>query len=198
MTWGRLCQGGCCAAQLDAGPDASSCVPQRQSDEEMQLQVLLHSETLGSVEDKWAPLPRPLIIDSGAALSVIPEDWCTNYELVETAQSRAGVTYQVANGDPVHNMGQRTINALTEDGQATAMAFTLSEVSRALGSVSSICRANNTVVFDGDGSYIYNKGNGMTTWLRDEAGVYVLDLKVAPTTVNPKDLNRHHVHGPGR
>ena len=51
-------------------------------------------------------------------------------------------------------MGQRTINAVTDDGRVTTMAFNACDLNRALGSVSSNCKANNTVVFDAAGLHL--------------------------------------------
>ena len=59
------------------------------------------------------------------------------------------------------------------------------EVKRALGSVSSMCRAGNTVMFDSEGSYILDKQTGSVKWLREEEGVYVLDLDIAPHGHDP-------------
>ena len=42
------------------------------------------------------------------------------------------------------------------------------------------------MVFDGEGSYIYNKTTGESTRLREENGVYLLDVCVAPTEWKPE------------
>ena len=39
------------------------------------------------------------------------------------------------------------------------------------------------VVFDDDGSYIFNKQTGEVNWMREEAGNYMLDLCVAPKKI---------------
>eukprot|EP00974_Lingulodinium_polyedra_P113959 11033073-Lingulodinium_polyedra.AAC.1 len=51
-----------------------------------------------------------------------------------------------------------------------------------LASVSRINQAGHRVVFDDpqSGSYIENKVTGMKTWLRQEGGVFFLDLWVCP------------------
>ena len=53
-------------------------------------------------------------------------------------------------------------------------------MNKALGSVSKIVNNGNRVVFDGDGSYIENKWSKDKLWLREDNGVYVLDMLVAP------------------
>ena len=42
------------------------------------------------------------------------------------------------------------------------------------------------MVFDEDGSYIMNKKSGEVTWLREENGVYLLDVQVAPANWKPE------------
>ena len=161
--------------------------------------MLLHAETIAAVSDEWAPLPRPLIIDSGAGASVMPVTWCSNYKLEDTDLSKAGTTYQAANGEPITNLGQRVIKAVTGDGQVKTLEFHACDiVSRALGSVPSICKANNMVIFDSGGSYIYNKVTGDTTWLREEGGVYVLDLQVAPASMDVAAIHEQAFQRQGR
>ena len=58
------------------------------------------------------------------------------------------------------------------------------DVERPLGSVSSICKAGHTVVFnppdDPRGSYIEHQGTGDKMYLESKDGVYVLNSRVAP------------------
>ena len=65
------------------------------------------------------------------------------------------------------------------------MDFQVTNVTKALGSVSRMVRHGNRVVFDMDesgvsNSYIEKKDTGEKLWLRERNGVYVLDLLVAP------------------
>ena len=64
------------------------------------------------------------------------------------------------------------------------MKFTSCKVEKALGSVSQICSAGHTVVFNApdhpDGSYIMHLESGECMKLAHKDGVYVLDTKVAP------------------
>ena len=69
------------------------------------------------------------------------------------------------------------------DGSQYTMAFQVAGVSKALGAVSRIVGAGNRVVFDDPatvGSYIENKTTGKTTPLRQNNGVYYLDVWVKP------------------
>lgn len=138
-------------------------------------------KAIDNVENAWMPMPRPLVIDSGAAETVIPNNWFTNHKVEESAGSRSGVYYTTADGTPVHNEGEKTLTMCTPDGNhMRQMTFQVAAVNKALGSVSKIVNNGNRVVFDVDGSYIENKWSKDKLWLREDNGVYVLDMLVAP------------------
>ena len=73
---------------------------------------------------------------------------------------------------------------MTKEGVLRDMNFTVCGVSKALGSVSQMCRAGHKVVFnppgDPDGSYIQHVETGECMWLEEQAGLYVLNTKMAP------------------
>ena len=131
-------------------------------------------------QDMWQAFKEPLIIDSGAAETVIPIGWAENYAMIESPGSKIGEFYQTADGTPIYNEGQKTLKLMNSLGQARMMTFQCAQVSKALGSVSKICSNNNRVVFDDDGSYIENKDTGERLWLEQKNGVYVLDMMIAP------------------
>ena len=61
-----------------------------------------------------------------------------------------------------------------------SMSFRVADVTKPLGAVSKICHKGNKVVFDVEGSYIEHKATGARTPLREERGVYVLDIEMVP------------------
>ena len=63
-------------------------------------------------QNTWAPLPKPLVVDSGAGETVMPVDWLTNHPLTESDGSRANDFYTTADGSKVYNEGQRKIGCL--------------------------------------------------------------------------------------
>ena len=78
------------------------------------------------------------------------------------------------------------------------MRFTVCDVSKALGSVSQMCKTGHKVVFNppwsGDGSYIEHVDIGERMWMHEEGGLYVLKTKVAPAsrqTSNQRDEDFH-------
>ncbi len=130
--------------------------------------------------NEWRRFPSPLIIDSGAAETVLPSSWFANYKMRQSAGSLAGVFYQTANGEPIYNEGEKTLMMMNEAGQMRQMTFQCAATTKALGSVSKICSNGNRVVFDDEGSYIQNKITGEKLWLEQTDGVYHLDMHVAP------------------
>ena len=122
-----------------------------------------------------------ITIESGAAETVIPEHVGAQYARVATMASESGLEYQSATGQPIKNLGEKTLNLMINDGSMRQMTMQVAEkVSKPLGSVSRICAVGHRVVFDDDGSYSEHKETGQVTWLRQENGVYVLDAWIAP------------------
>jgi hypothetical protein len=126
-------------------------------------------------------MPRPLVIDSGAAETVMPENWFPLHDIQESEGSKNGMFYTTADGTPVYNEGEKTLTLSTPDGgQARKMTFQVAKVNKALGSVSKIVANENRVIFDPHGSYIENVWTKDKLWMREDNGVYVLDMLVAP------------------
>ena len=78
---------------------------------EVNLCPLERGKMLGSTEEgeEWRLMPRPLVIDSGAAETVLPTDWFTGHELKETEESRGGQFYVCAGGKEIPNYGEITL-----------------------------------------------------------------------------------------
>ena len=135
---------------------------------------------------EWLRMPHAMLIDSGAADTILPSDWFTDHELQESYGSRNGAYYLAASGTPIRNEGERSLAMVTAEGQMRKMLFQVAKTTKALGSVSKIVANGNSVTFDSSGSYIYNKTTGEYTALREENGVYLLDVCVAPAAWKPE------------
>ena len=111
-------------------------------------------------------------------------NWCEHVPLKETPQSRAGEFFKAANGQKIHNHGEKVASMITKEGAKRDMRFTISDVSKALGHVSQMCRAGHKVVFnlpwDPMGSYIQHMQIGEKMWMEEQNGLYVLSTKIAP------------------
>ena len=87
------------------------------------------------------------------------------------------------------------VTMMTKDGVMRDMKFiACDEASKALGSVSQMCRSGHRVVFnppwDPNGSYIEHLESGEQLWLEESNGLYMLNTKVAPT--HKQTLNDRH------
>ena len=121
-----------------------------------------------------------MVIDFGAAETVLPNKWFLDYATKPSAWSMNGQHYTAANGDPISNEGEKVLLVSDKNGQnIRKMQFQVCDVGKALGSVMEIVKNGNTVVYDDWGSYIENKGTGERMWLKEHDGVYVLDALVA-------------------
>ena len=75
-------------------------------------------------------------------------------------------------------MGEKKFNAYTDEGLSRDLVAQVTEVNKALLSVSKIVQAGNRVVFDSAGSYIEHKHSGEWTPLEERGGIYVLKMWV--------------------
>ena len=124
-----------------------------------------------------------ILINSGASDSVAPKGFFPEIPTYETNASRANLMYPAAGGNNIRNEGMCITKLYSLDGRATAFAFQVAGVSKALGAVSRIVGAGNRVVFDNpakEGSYIENKTTGVRTPSRQHNGVYYLDMWMKP------------------
>ena len=141
---------------------------------------------------KWEALPCVVVVDSGASASVMPAEWCPHVPTMATKESEQGEFFRAANGNKIYNQGQKMVTMMTQEGAHRDMRFTICDVSKALASVSQMCRAGNTVVFNPpwnpEGSYIQHIDIGEKLWLREEHGLYMLDTRVAPTYKQTSNL----------
>ena len=119
--------------------------------------------------------------DSGAAVSVMPKGDFNDYPLEPTLQSKLGVCYKAADGGQVNELGRRVLNVKTRAKTRRRIKFKVCDkVTKTLGSISEMIDNAQTVVFDANGSYIYDKMSYETTPMRRKNGQFVYDLEVLP------------------
>jgi hypothetical protein len=138
---------------------------------------------INNVDEGWEFIS--ILIDSGSTETVAPKDSLRGYELVSTDWSEAGKGYTAANGSDIPNLGEKVVRGQTTNGMLCTMRFQICEVTKPLGSVSRICQAGSRVVFGppDEGSYIENVTTGKRTMLRQNKGLYYLDVWVAPANM---------------
>ena len=156
---------------------------------EVNLCPLERGKMLGSTEEgeEWRLMPGPLVIDPGAAETVLPTDWFTGHELKETEKSRGGQFYVCAGGKEIPNYGERTLTLSTMDWSSVRnMTFQVTDVTKALGSVS-----KNSCKREQSRFRIENRRSRERLWMREDNGVYVLDVYVAPPDCHEKKKDFH-------
>ena len=137
---------------------------------------IIREITVGSMrsveeEPEWEVLE--LTVDSGASATVVGEDMV---KAVPAQNARPDVVYEVADGSQIPHLGEKKFNAVTESGLLRRMVAQVTEVNKALLSVSKIVNAGNRVVFDDEGSYIEHKSSGEWMPLEERKGLYTLKM----------------------
>ena len=126
------------------------------------------------------------ILDSGATTTVIPTSVGRSYEVQPSEASKAGVMYEIANGDEIPNLGEKLMPVVTTEGAWKGLLAQVADISKALQSVRSLVKAGHAVVFGDDDenggtcSYIVNKVTGECTSVKDDGVNYLLGLYIAP------------------
>ena len=129
------------------------------------------------------------ILDSGASVTVIPPHFGRGYEIQPGEASRAGVRYEVANGEEIPNLGEKNLLVMTEEGTWRGLKAQVAEVTKALQSVRGLVKAGHLVVFgdgeDGCQHYILNKITGEVNNVADDGINYLMRMHVVPPTMSP-------------
>ena len=142
----------------------------------------MSSLKLLSTSSEWEYIET--ILDSGATVTVIPPHVGRSYEVVPSAASRAGVKYEVANGDEIPNLGEKLMPVMTREGSMRGLRAQVADVSKALQSVRALVKAGHVVIF-GDGEqgechYVYNKFTGETNEVTDDGINYLMGMYIIP------------------
>ena len=124
------------------------------------------------------------VMDSGATDSVIHPSECADYEIQESAGSKAGQKWTSASGGVIPNLGQKILEVLTEDGVESRMKYQAADVSRTLNSITEICDAGGEegqyVIFSKWGGTVYNPSSQRQTPFEREGGIYTMGMWVKP------------------
>ena len=135
-----------------------------------------------ATSDEWEYVEA--ILDSGASVTVIPPHIGPEYDTMPSEASRAGVVYEIANGDEIPNLGEKLLPVVTVDGSYRGLRAQVADVGKALQSERSLVRAGHVVVFgggeDGSDNYIVNKFSGEATPVEDDGVNYLMGMYIVP------------------
>ena len=126
------------------------------------------------------------IVDSGATVSVMGPEFAACYQVQPSEGSKAGVTYQVANGEELDNEGEKIVPVITDCGHLQAMKSQIAAVTASLTSVRQLIKSGHAVVFDGSESFIIHKTTGAINMIKDNGVNYTMGINVAP----PEDYKK--------
>ena len=88
--------------------------------------------------------------------------------------SKRGQVYHATDGTQIPNEGEKTINAVTDDGMEYSATYQMAKVTKPLNSIGKICDQDNVVVFTSQGGAVVNNTTGKETHFGREHGVYVM------------------------
>jgi len=129
-------------------------------------------------ETKWRRVRS--VVDSGASDNCGPPELAPEVPVVESAGSRRGQRYAAAGGKSIENLGEKTVEMVTNAGQDIVGTWQMAEVVRPLNSVMRICQKGNRVWFEETGGAIENLYTGEVTTFGTEGDIYTLDLWLPP------------------
>ena len=119
-----------------------------------------------------------LTVDSGASDTVIPPECLTWLQLIHT--EKVGTEYEVANGEIVHNLGERRCMMRISEKMTDELEISfqvVEDVHKPLLAVSSIVKQGHQVVFAETDSHIA-LSNGVKIPMKFVNGTYELDIWV--------------------
>ena len=135
-------------------------------------------KTISSVEVKGDWEVIQVTVDSAAADWVCPPEVAKHFPIRETKASKSGMKYRAANGTSIANHGERAVKGISGDWNPMGVTIQVAGVKKTLGAVMPTMKAGNRIVFDDEGSYIYNKPTGRYTTVHERGGEFVFDLWV--------------------
>ena len=125
-----------------------------------------------------------VLVDTGAAESVIPPSCLPGHTIHQNSASLAGEKYITADGHEIPNRGEQHVAFRTDEGHKCGLKFQVTDVTKPLLSVTQLASTGHTVSFDDKGGKIVHRGTGRTIGFARRGGLYVLQLWVEPENNN--------------
>ena len=120
-------------------------------------------------------MPLEILVGSGAAASVIPERLLQGYEVRQGEAARRGVNYLVADGGSVPNLGEMSVNLITQERHKCNILFQVADVNKPILAVSSLAAHGHSVSFNDKGGTIKHMATGRITRFRKGPGRVCLE-----------------------
>ena len=132
-----------------------------------------------------------ITIDSGACDTVMPENMCPHISLLASESSRAGLEYEVANGEGLPNLGEKKCLMMTEDSNIMKrVIFQCADVHKALLSVSRVADLGYECVLGKNGGQFRDVVTGDVVPLHRRGNLYVMRAWVKQDTSSTPGFGR--------
>ena len=127
------------------------------------------------------------VMDSGATVAVLHPGDGKAYKVQEGEAPKNGVEYEIANGDSIPNLGEKSMAVLTPEGILRGYSTQVAGVSSPLQSVRQLLGAGHAVCFgigeEGLDHLVINRMTGEMNRFRDDGVNYIQDMLVVPPDV---------------
>ena len=121
------------------------------------------------------------VVDSGATDPCAPPTLAPHIKVSESPGSRAGQIYTSASGKRIANLGEKSLNMMTDNGQWAQGTWQIADISRPLSSVLQMCKQGHRVIFGLYGGIVQSVSTGDTVAAFGvEDNVYVMNLWIDP------------------
>ena len=142
--------------------------------------------------DEWVSIT--VTVDSGACVTVMPSGICLGIPIVDNDLCRAGVEYEVANGESIPNLGERQCQVMTVGSMTPKkITFQVAEVHKPLLSVAACSDMGFDCFLGKDGGVLKDRITGECIPLERHGSLYSMKMWVRQ---NP-EIPSQGFSGPG-
>jgi len=142
--------------------------------------------------DEWVAIT--VTVDSGACITVMPPGLCMGIPIFDNDLSRAGVEYEVANGESIPNLGERQCQVMTVGSMTPKkITFQVAEVHKPLLSVAACSDMGFDCFLGQDGGTLKDRITGECIPLERHGSLYSMKMWVRQ---NP-EIPSQGFSGPG-
>ena len=121
-----------------------------------------------------------VLVDSGAAASVMPQRYVDDRVITKGEAAKKGVHYVAADGGRIPNLGEVRVNLLTKEKEKASVTFQVADVHKPILSVSALTAHGHRVSFTKEGGVITLARTGRRIAFQRKDGVYKLETLMAP------------------
>ena len=131
---------------------------------------------------EWQDVDFNVMLDSGCSKHVLPPQSVPGYRIHETALSKSGHSFTVANGEPVANLGGVVANLGLDpgsgEGRTVSSSFAVCDMVSPLMSVHQLCQNGHTCTFSKDQAVVTSSDGEVLCRFQQSGGTYKANLKL--------------------